>query len=199
LSANKPLTQLLDAVAHGDDNAQNRLWSLVYDELRLMARQQMAGEAPGHVLQPTALVHQAYFRLFGSGNGHFENRRHFFAAAARAMRQILIEDARSRGSLKRGGGVRLRELDDGIDVPGHDPTELLAVHEALERLEKEDARKGDVVNMRYFTGLTVKETAEALGVSERTVNFEWRFARAWLHRELSKGDTGVTPTNPHEQ
>jgi len=194
-----PVTRILASIANGDDTAQERLWALVYDELRLMARQQMAGEAPGHVLQPTALVHQAYFRLFGGENGQFESRRHFFAAAARAMRQILIEDARTRGRLKRGGGIRPRQLDDGIHAPGQDPTELLAVHEALERLEKEDARKGDVVNMRYFTGLTVKETAEALGVSERTVNLEWRFARAWLHRELSKGDTGVTPTNPHEQ
>lgn len=194
-----PVTQLLASIASGDDHAQERLWALVYDELRRMARQQMAREAPGHVLQPTALVNQAYFRLFGGENGQFDSRRHFFAAAARAMRQILIEDARSRGRLKRGGRMRPRELDDGLHAPGQDPLELLAVHEALVRLETEDPRKGDVVNMRYFTGLTVKETAEALGVSERTVNLEWRFARAWLHRELSSGDTGVTPTNQHGQ
>lgn len=193
------VTQILASIANGDDTAQERLWALVYDELRGMARQQLAGEAPGHVLQPTALVHQAYFRLFGGENGKFENRRHFFAAAARAMRQILIEDARSRGRLKRGGRMRPRELDDGLHAPGQDPLELLAVHEALERLEMEDPRKGDVVNMRYFTGLTVKETAEALGVSERTVNIEWRFARAWLHRALSSRETGMTPKNSHGQ
>ena len=161
-----PLTELLAAVSDGDAAAQGKLWSVIYGELRRVAQQQMEGEAPGHTLQPTALVHEAYFRLFGKNPVHWSNRRHFFAAAAEAI------------------------LDDP-PVFDQDPTEMLVVDEALNGLEQTDARKAQVVKLRYFAGLTVDECAAVLDVSPRTVVKDWAFARAWLHRELSKGDTNA--------
>lgn len=185
-----PITQLLAAAGEGDEAAQRQLWSAIYDELRRLAQSQMAAEAAGHTLQPTALVHEAFFRLFGDENAEWSSRRHFFGAAARAMRQIRIDDARRRNRLKRGGGEYLRALADEPPVFDQDPTEVLAVHDVLDQLEQEDSRKAEVVMLRYFAALTEEETASALGVSRRTVQIEWRLARAWLHRELSKGDTG---------
>lgn len=187
-------TQLLKLAAGGDGKAQSALWPAVYDELRALARQQFAREPNGHPLQPTAVIHEAYLRLFG-GDGRVEwsNRRHFFATAARVMRQILVDDARSRRRLKRGG--HRQRVDDSPEpaVFGQDPVATLAIHEALERLERHEPRKAEVVMLRYFAGLTDAEAAEAMGVSKRTVQLDWRVARAWLHRELSKGDSAVRP------
>ncbi len=184
-----PVTELLAAVGRGEDSAQEALWAVVYDELRRVARGQMAGEASDLTLQPTALVHEAYFRLFDSQDVQWSSRRHFFAAAAKAMRRIRIDDARKRKRLKRGGAERPAHLAEEPPLFDQDPVEVLAVDEAVDKLEQLDPRKARVVMLRYFAGLTVDETADALDVSPRTVDNEWRLARAWLHRELSKGDT----------
>ena len=194
----KPLTQLLAAVGRGDGAAREKLWSLIYGELHNLAQHQMADEASGHRRQPTSLVHEAYLRLMGGENIQWANRRQFFSVAAQAMRHIRIDDARKRNRLKRGGKGKPQRLDEasahpqngwGIAVFDQDPAEVLAVNEALDRLKQTDPRKAEVVMLRYFAGLTVDETAEALEVSPRTVDSDWRFARLWLHRELSKGDT----------
>ena len=184
-----PITQLLAAANQGDSSAVRQLWSVIYDELRRIARRQVADEAPAHAREPTTLVHEAYFRLMGGDGVEWSDRKHFFGAAARAMRQIRVDDARRRNRLKRGGGQRPGALIDDPPALDEDPAEVLAVHEALDKLEREDPRKAEVVTLRYFAGLTVEECASALDVSPRTVDNEWRFARIWLHRELSKGDT----------
>ena len=182
-----PVTQLLAAASAGDATAQDRLWATVYDELRRLAHGQLAHDACGVALQTTVLVHEAYLRLLGpEGNpANWENRRHFFAAAAEAMRRIRVDDARTRKRLKRGGGQAPQPLIDEAGADGGDPDELLAIDDALNKLAALDARKAEVVKLRFFAGLSVDETANALGVSPRTVDNEWRFARAWLHRELS--------------
>ncbi len=186
-----PITQLLAAANDGDESAREQLWSAIYHELRGLARKMTAGEAHGRTLQPTALVHEAFFRLFGRDSPDWSSRRHFFGAAARAMRQIRIDDARKRKRLKRGGDRAREGPGAGQVLFDHDPVETLAVSEALDKLESGDPRQAEVVMMRYFAGLTEEETAGALGVSRRTVQNDWRLARAWLHRELSKGDTDV--------
>lgn len=184
-----PITELLDAVGSGDGAARQRLWDAVYAELRRMTGGQMARDAVGRTLQPTTLVHECYFRLFADGKGQFANRRHFFAAAANAMRRIRIDDARHRKRLKRDGGRRV-ELD--ADTPAgeeRDPATELAVDEALAKLEQRDPRKAEIVTMRFFADMTINEIAAVLEVSPRTVDNEWRFARAWLHRELGEEGT----------
>lgn len=163
--------------------------AIVYDELRALAYRQMADEAGPRTLQPTALVHEAYLRLLAGGDGTFENRRHFFFAAARIMRQIRVDDARKRKRLKRGGGDKAGGLKEDPAVFDDDPAEILAVDEALQRLEAIEPRKAEVVKLRYFAGLSIEECAETLGVSPRSVDNDWYYAKAWLHRELSKGDT----------
>lgn len=259
----QPLTELLAAAGRGERSAHERVWSVVYDELRGIARHQMAGEAPGHTLQPTALVHEAYLRLMGGRDVDWANRRHFFAAAAKIMRQIRIDDARRRRRLKRGGpgvptpradttgsrtvgvedagsgdapayghggvagagpggdavsarsgadpsgrggsaaggwlpgppsaraaahdGRGLGSADDGPAVFDQDPIEVLAIDEALTKLEHVDDRKAEIVTLRYFAGLTLAETAEAMGIGRAAVDRQWRVARAWLHRELGGG------------
>ncbi len=188
-SSPKPVTQLLEAVSAGQASAQDKLWSAVYEELRGMAHKQMGHESPGHTMQSTALVHEAYLRLVGDEEVQWVNRRHFFAAAARAMRRIRIDEARRRGRVKRGGGRQRVAIDEAAVAFDQDPAELLAIDEALDELEKSDKRKAEIVLLRYFAGLTIDETAAALEVSARTVDNEWRFARAWLHRQLKSGDT----------
>ncbi|NOT01406.1 MAG: sigma-70 family RNA polymerase sigma factor [Phycisphaerales bacterium] len=183
----QPITELLDAVGAGDEGARRELWAVVYSELRRMAGGQMGRDAAGRTLQPTTLVHECYFRLFPDGKGQFANRRHFFAAAANAMRRIRIDDARHRKRLKRDGRRRV-ELD--ADTPAgaeRDPATELAVDEALGKLERIDPRKAEIVTMRFFADMTINEIAAVLEVSPRTVDNEWRFARAWLHRELGEG------------
>ncbi len=184
-----PVTQLLVAAGRGDAAAADRLWSAVYDELRRVARCQLAREGPGCTLDSTSLVHEAFLRLTGDEPIEWANRRHFFGAAARAMRRIRVDDARKRGRFKRGGGQQPELSNEEPPVFDDDPVEVLAVDEALQNLEHTAPRQAEVVMLRYFAGLSVDETAGALDVSPRTVDYEWRFARAWLHRELSKGDT----------
>jgi RNA polymerase sigma factor (TIGR02999 family) len=187
----EPVTQLLVAASQGDTRAGSRLWTVVYDELRRLAQRQLANEGRDCTLESTALIHEAFLRLVGEEPVEWASRRHFFAAAARAMRHIRIDDARKRGRIKRGGDQQAQALRDELAVFDNDPMEVLAVDEALKKLEEVAPRQAEVVMLRYFAGLSVDETAQALGVSPRTVDYEWRFARAWLHRELGRGDTKV--------
>jgi RNA polymerase sigma factor (TIGR02999 family) len=179
------VTRVLSAVERGDPNAAGQLLPLVYDELRRLAAQRLAREKPGHTLQPTALVHEAYLRLVGgSSPAGWNGRGHFFAAAAEAMRRILVESARRRASLKRGGGQARQPLD-GPDIPlQRPPEELLAVHDALDTLARTDPRAAELVKLRYFAGLTLEEAAEALGISARTADSVWAYARAWLFAQF---------------
>ena len=178
------VTRILDAVQQGNANAADELLPLVYEELRKLAAAKMTQQPPGHTLQATALVHEAYLRLTGGGRDHWQDRAHFFRAAAEAMRCILIENARSKSRWKRGGRlerVELEGLELATDTP---PDTLLVVHEALERLAAEDAPKAELVRLRFFIGLTNAEAAKVLGLSEPTVKRYWDFARAWLLREI---------------
>lgn len=180
------ITSLLSAVGDGDAGAAEQLWRAVYDELHRVARVRMAREGRGSDLQTTVLVQEAYLRLVGGdGDAMLGNRRHFFAAAANAMRQFLVDDARKRGRVKRGGGRRPGEIGEAAAALDCDPAEVLALDEALAKLRARDERKAEIVQLRYFAGLSVDETAEMLEISPRLVDKEWRFAKAWLHRELS--------------
>ena len=184
------VTQILRAVERGDAKAADELLPLVYAELRRLAAAKMAHEAPGHTLQPTALVHEAWLRLVGDEASKFENRAHFFGAAAEAMRRILIESARRKQREKRGGRaehVDVAELD--IAAPPGNEEESLAIHEVLDRLAAHDARKAEVVKLRYFVGFSFEETAEVLGVSVPTAKRDWAYARAWLHQEIGPDHT----------
>ncbi|MBL8744828.1 MAG: sigma-70 family RNA polymerase sigma factor [Phycisphaerae bacterium] len=186
------VTQLLDAISDGDSRASAELLPLIYDELRKLAQSYMAKEAHVLTLQPTALVHEAYLRLVGQEDAKWSGRGHFFGAAAQAMRRILVDQARSRGRIKRGGGAAKVELHEGA-VPGAEgpSTDFLALDEALDALEKYDQRKFQVVMMQYFAGLSVDETAAALGLSATTVRNDWTFARAWLMRQMGGGEIGA--------
>jgi RNA polymerase sigma factor (TIGR02999 family) len=178
------VTDILRAAQEGDRDAAARLLPLVYDELRKLAQAQMVRLPPGQTLQPTALVHEAYLRLLGKSDLHMESRRHFFFAAARAMRDILVEQARSKAGPKRGGGRRRVELAEDLAAVEPPPEDVLALNEALGHLEKEDPLKAEIVNLRYFAGMSVPETAQVLGVSERTLHRHWRFIKAWLKSRL---------------
>jgi RNA polymerase sigma factor (TIGR02999 family) len=178
------VTRLLDAAAAGDRRAAAELLPLVYDELRQLAAARMAAEAPGHTLQATALVHEAYLRLVGGSQPQdWDGRGHFFAAAAEAMRRILVESARQRGALKRGGGRRADVDPAELAIPQR-PDELLAVDEALAGLAAADPQAAELVKLRYFAGLTVDEAAGALNLSTRSAERLWTFARAWLRRAI---------------
>jgi RNA polymerase sigma factor (TIGR02999 family) len=178
------VTRLLNAVASGDPQAAAELLPLVYEELRKLAAVRMAAEQPGNTLQPTALVNEAYLRLVG--DQRFDDRSHFFAAAAEAMRRILVDQARARLASKRGGGRKVRADLDNFAGPAPND-DLLAVHEALDRLAAVEPHIARLVTMRYFGGLSVREAAEALGVSPRTVDAWWAYARAWLAAYLARG------------
>jgi RNA polymerase sigma factor (TIGR02999 family) len=186
MSADRPndVTAILQATQAGDREAAARLLPLVYEELRKLAQARVARLPPGQTLQPTALVHEAYLRLVGKADLHLESRRHFFFAAARAMRDILVEHARGKGRARRGGGRRRVELDENTAVYDSPPEDILAVHEALGELEKQDPLKAQIVNLRYFAGMTAEEAAQALGMSESTLHRNWRFASAWLKSRL---------------
>ena len=174
------VTHILEALAHGDTTAADELLPLVYEELRKLAAQKMANEAPNQTLQPTALVHEAWLKLAGSNRQQWRGRSHFFGAAAEAMRRILIDKARRKSSLKRGQDQPLEELHESrIELPAPQD-EILAVHEALDALAAEDATAAEVVKLRYFVGMTIPEIAEALEISPRSADRHWVFARAWL-------------------
>jgi RNA polymerase sigma factor (TIGR02999 family) len=181
------VTRMLDAVAQGGSTAADELLPLVYSELRKLAAHKMAAEPAGQTLQPTALVHEAWLRLSGSEAARFANRAHFIAAAAEAMRRILIERARRKARLRRGGRWERVDLES-VTVASKDPEEtLLAVHEALDRLDARDPLKAQIVKLRYFVGLNHQEIADALGLAEPTVRRHWTFARSWLYAELKAG------------
>ncbi|MDA8745507.1 ECF-type sigma factor [Rubripirellula amarantea] len=185
---NRDVTRILSAIHEGDRHAASELLPLVYEELRGLASSKMNHEKSGHTLQPTALVHEAFLRLVGGEDQQkWDSRGHFFAAAAEAMRRILIDNARRRGRNKRGGDYVRRELDeDAAIVVADDVDELLALDDALTKLAIEDADLAKLVELRYFTGLTIDETAEVQGVSPRTTKRNWAYARAWLQREMNK-------------
>ena len=182
----KDVTQLLSAVEQGDPKAATELLPLVYDELRRLAGSKMAQESPGHTLQATALVHEAWLRLTGGNGQEWRNRAYFFAAAAEAMRRILVESARRKKRLKHGGQFERVELEN-VDLASPMPDdELLALDEALDGLEAFDARAAEIVKLCFFVGLTQEQAAKELGVSISTVERTWAFARAWLFREIRK-------------
>ena len=186
----RDVTLLLDAIRSGRSDAASELLPLVYAELRRLAGSRMAHLAPGQTLQPTALVHEAYAELVGSQDPGWNGRAHFFGAAAQAMREILVDHARSKARLKRGGDRKRQSLDEqGTPDPQFElPCEdILALDEALEKLKVEHPRKAEVVMLRFFAGLTIEQTAEVLDVTSRTIDFDWRFAKAWLFKELSGG------------
>lgn len=181
----EPITSLLRALRDGDRSALDRLAPLVYDRLRAMARARMRRERPGHTLETTALVHEAYLELAAADGIDWRDRAHFFAVAARAMRNVLVDHAERRRAQKRGGGVAPVTLDP--ELPALAPAcgeEILALHAALERLRALDPRQERVVECRFFAGMTIEETAAALGVAPATVKRDWETARAWLNREL---------------
>ena len=183
------ITQLLDSAAAGDTHAAAELLPLVYDELRKLAAARLAEEKPGQTLQATALVHEAYLRLVGGDPERpWDGRGHFFAAAAEAMRRILIDRARDRRRHKRGGDWRRLRLEQIDHFAEELPDDLLAIDEALGKLAREDATCGELVKLRFFSGLTLAEAAEALGLARRTADRCWAFARSWLFDELRRGD-----------
>jgi RNA polymerase sigma factor (TIGR02999 family) len=178
------VTQILDALARGDPTVADELLPLLYDQLRKLAAQKMANEAPGQTLQPTALVHEAWLRLAGSGQEHWHSRGHFFGAAAEAMRRILVERARKKARVRHGGQLERVDLDHvSVAAQDNDDT-ILAIHEALEKLAGQSPQKAEVVKLRYFAGLEHAEIAGILGVSEPTVRRHWAYARSWLYAEL---------------
>jgi RNA polymerase sigma-70 factor, ECF subfamily len=188
-SSQDDVTQLLIAWSNGDRAALDKLMPLVYEELRHRARQYMSRQRPGHTLQTTALIHEAFLKLVHQPEKRWQNRAHFLGVAAQAMRHILIDYARSRQCDKRGGAGLLVSLEEGAVVSAERAAELVALDDALSRLEDIDPRKARVVEMRYFGGLTVAEISQVLKVSPDTVLRDWRLARTWLRRELSKGES----------
>jgi len=187
------VTRILQAIDSGDAQAANELLPLVYRELRRLAAHKMANEAPGHTLQPTALVHEAWLHLGGDKQPKWENRAHFFGAAAEAMRRILVDRVREKKALKRGGNLERVDID-ALELPSPMPDdELLALDEALDRLSTVDTRAAEMVKLCFFVGLTQEEAARELGVSLSTAERIWGFARSWLLREVRKGTTGTSP------
>ena len=187
------LTANLNRADNGVATSADQILPLVYDELRRLAAARLAGENSEHTLQPTALVHEAWIRLGADRQPAWQNRAHFFAAAAEAMRRILIDAARRRQARRHGGGLERVDVADPaleIQAPGRDD-ELLAVHESLDRLAREDARKAELVKLRYFAGLTLEEAADALGVSVPTAKRDWTYARAWLYQDISQSRGGA--------
>lgn len=184
--AQTQITSILTAVGNGDAGAAEKLWRIVYDDLHRVAHARIVREGRRADLQTTVLVQEAYLRLVGSKNDGANlpaNRRHFFAAAANAMRQFLVDDARKRGRQKRGGGRQPVGIGDAAAL-ATDPAEVLALDEALVKLREHDPPKAEIVQLRYYAGLSIDETAEVLGLSPRQVDKEWRFAKAWLHKQL---------------
>jgi RNA polymerase sigma-70 factor, ECF subfamily len=187
MSSNHEVTRLLKAWSVGDESALEKLTPLVYRQLHAIAERYMLGERSGHTLQTTALVNEAYLRLVDCGKVNWQDRAHFFAVSARLMRRILIDFARSRGYLKRGGAVIHISLEEAPSVSMEPDVNLVALDDALKALSAIDERKSKVVELKFFGGLSVEETAEVLGISSDTVVRDWRLAKLWLLRELSRG------------
>jgi RNA polymerase sigma factor (TIGR02999 family) len=187
------VTRLIEAVGQGDPQAARDLLPVLYDELRLLAAQRLAHEPPGQTIEATALVHEAYLRLVGSDPERpWNGRGHFFAAAAEAMRRILVENARRKRRYRHGGGLDRIDLDR-IDVAAEQASnELLALNDALDRLAEEEPTVAEIVKLRHFAGLTIEQAASVLGISVRTANRHWAYARAWLYQQLSPPDTTVS-------
>jgi RNA polymerase sigma factor (TIGR02999 family) len=191
------VTRILDAMEEGDPKAANQLLPLVYEELRRLAAQKLAREAPGQTLTATALVHEAYLRLVRpsrrrsrreeTADPHWDSRGHFFAAAAEAMRRILVENARRKHSLKAGGGLVRCDLEEALLAAPEPPEDLLTLDQAIDELARKDKIKADLIKLRYFAGLTIDQAARALGISTTTADRYWAYARAWLHQEISRG------------
>ena len=179
------LTNLLIQVKNGNGDAQSKLIPLVYAELRRIAARYMRGERPGHSLQATALVHEAYLRLAGQKEMSWQNRAHFFGVAANIMRRILVDHARAKQAKKRGGSEQKVSIDEAVLVQPDPPQDFLALDEALDRLAKRDPRQSRIVELRFFGGLSEEETAEVLGISLRTVKRDWKVARAWLYQQVN--------------
>jgi len=179
------VTRILNAINRGEARAADQLLPVIYEELRLLAAQRLSREPPGQTLQATALVHEAYIRLVGDESQDWNSRGHFFGAAAEAMRRILIENARRKRTSKHGGGLHRANLEDWDIAVSTSPDDLLALNEALDRLAESEPSIADVVKLRYFTGLTLAQIAEILGVTRRTVDRHWALGRAWLYRELT--------------
>ena len=183
------ITLILQRIEEGDPHAGEELLPLVYEELRRLAAAKMARETPGQTLQPTALVHEAWLRLGGDAQPPWANRAHFFAAAAESMRRILIDQARRKQAVRHGGELaKISANDTGFDIaaPGGDDPDLLLVNEALDALTQHDARKAELVKLKYFAGLTLEEAADALAISHRTAKRDWAYARAWLFNEVQR-------------
>ncbi len=179
------VTEILAAARRGEAGASDQLYEAVYAKLRRMARGIMRGHRAGPTMQPTALVHEAYLRLMGTDANGWQDRRHFFGCAASAMRSILVDAARARGALKRGGDRGRIALRDDLDNEVYDPDTILSIHEALEKLDVHESDAARIVELRFFAGLGIDETAEVLGVSRRTAYRRWDYARLWLYREIA--------------
>jgi RNA polymerase sigma factor (TIGR02999 family) len=177
---------LLQGWRAGDRQASDELLTLVYDELRRLAHYHLKNERPGHTLQSTALVHEAYFRLVGQDLPEWEGRTHFFAIAAQLMRQILVDYARRRRATKRGSGACMLTLEDAVALPQRKDVDVVALDDALKTLAEIDPRQSHVVELRFFAGLSLEETSEVMGIATATVQRDWTAARAWLHREISR-------------
>ena len=187
-SSSAEATRIVNEMTAGNPNAAAELMPLVYDEFRRLARHYFDGESPGHTLQPTALVNEAYMKLVDQKRVNWQGRTHFFAVGAQAMRRILVDHARSRGRIKRGGGRKPISLDEKLTLSPQRDEDLLLLDDALEELAELDPRQAQIVELRFFGGLTIVETAEVLGLSERTIRNEWNMVRAWLRRALSEDD-----------
>lgn len=182
------VTRILNAIERGEARAADELLPLVYEELRLLAAQKLSREAPGQTLQATALVHEAYIRLVGGAPQNWDSRGHFFSAAAEAMRRILVENARRKQRLKRGGRKNRLALEEAMVPAKAQGIDLLALDEALGRLESKDPEKAHLVKLRYFAGLTTSQAADLLHISVATANRHWSYARSWLFQEINKGE-----------
>lgn len=191
------VTRILSQIEAGDPQAAEKLLPLVYDELRKLAAAKLAQEKPGQTLQATALVHEAYVRLVdGNGSEKWDNRGHFFAAAAEAMRRILVEHCRRKSAAKRGGELQRITLEDLPAIEPVNPEELLALDEALQRLANHDPQAAQLVQLRYFAGLTMEQAAETLGISPRTAYYTWNYARAWLRKAIGDEAGATTSALP---
>jgi RNA polymerase sigma factor (TIGR02999 family) len=185
----QPVTELLVRWRAGDQEALQALVPLVYQELRAMAHGQLRAERAGHTLQSTALVHEAYLKLVKQGPPEVQNRAHFFGVAARLIRQILVDYARNHGAAKRGAAYRV-ESEEGLGIPGKAAVDVLALDEALNELAKRDEQQSRIVELRFFGGLTLEETSKVLGISSATVKRDWKMAKAWITREIRRGEDG---------